>query len=269
MIEIARNLHFMWSQGRAAAPEQIRDTPERWQALNPTSHIWFWDKYAIEKLIRDYYPSFWLFYDELGRGQPGNVATIKKCDFARLLILFHYGGMYADMDCIPLKPLSHLFDGCVVKHRRTSFQYSRDGSLATVLGDDPRPDKTPFKNYEMVLSREHCQVEALKSYNYGKPQYALANTVMFSVKQNPDLMDLLAFIQKRAKMKVLEFAGPWALTRWALESQKRLVGRLCVLPPFYFLLQPHDMGKPWKDTISLHLNRMDWVDHSKQAGWLD
>lgn len=269
MISVVRNFHFMWYQGLAAAPSSITGTPDKWQELNPTSRVYFWDRLRIERFIRDYYPSFWVPYEELGLGGPANIAIIKKCDFARLLILYHFGGMYADMDCVPVRPLNSLFSSGVVKHLRTPFQYSRNGSEPSVLGVDPSPHKTDFKRYGLILSREHCAVEALRSYNYDRPQHAVANTVIFCQKHNSDMLDLLGFVAQRSKQRVLEFAGPWAITRWLLSRPERFVGRVLVLPPYYFLWQPHDMGKPWSDTIALHLNRMDWVDHSKQAGWLE
>jgi hypothetical protein len=61
----------------------------------------FWSDKDARRLIRDHYPKYLNMYDGLGE-------NLQRFDAARYFILYHYGGVYADMDMQSLRPLDKL-----------------------------------------------------------------------------------------------------------------------------------------------------------------
>jgi mannosyltransferase OCH1-like enzyme len=53
----------------------------------------FWTDTKIESFVQTYYPSLFLFYNSFKY-------IIQKIDFIRLLILYHFGGIYIDIDSL-------------------------------------------------------------------------------------------------------------------------------------------------------------------------
>lgn len=251
----------MWFQGLNAAPAELQDIPRRWGEMNPGYSVKIWDEARILQFIGQTYSKLFRFFCDIGKGENERVATIKKCDFARLLILHAFGGAYIDLDCLPLKPINSLWDSSQVAHRFTPFIYSRNSSHPSILQDkDAQPQIVDFYQYEMIFSREHCPNEELQGY-------PIANTVMWGKKGAPLMMEIVSQVMQNAGEKVLGFAGPLAISRYLKSKVKTLSGRALTLPPYYFLWQKHDMGPAWKHTICYHLNRMDWADKDALVPW--
>lgn len=62
-----------------------------------------WDHQDAIDLINKHYPQYKELWEDFT--QP-----IMKADFIRYLILYHYGGIYIDMDIYPIKPFVELHD---------------------------------------------------------------------------------------------------------------------------------------------------------------
>ena len=62
-----------------------------------------WDHQDAINLIHKYYPQYKQLWEDFT--QP-----IMKADFIRYLILYHYGGIYIDMDIYPIQPFDELLD---------------------------------------------------------------------------------------------------------------------------------------------------------------
>jgi mannosyltransferase OCH1-like enzyme len=60
-----------------------------------------WDKISIEKFIKKTYPEYWHIYDYFN-------IMVQKIDFAKILIIYHFGGAYIDMDMVCLKNIDDL-----------------------------------------------------------------------------------------------------------------------------------------------------------------
>lgn len=71
---------------------------DQFKKMNPDYQHMFFGKKEVESLLRTNYPQYWDTYNRLPR-------FIQKMDFARYVILYHYGGFYFDLDVEPLKPL--------------------------------------------------------------------------------------------------------------------------------------------------------------------
>ena len=95
-------VHQIWLQGRAAMPPGILSWVESWQAAtDATGHEHrLWDDASIDALLTDVdIPAIRAIYQRL----PETLRGI-RADIARLVVLFEFGGLYADADTRPLNP---------------------------------------------------------------------------------------------------------------------------------------------------------------------
>ncbi|KAJ3293230.1 hypothetical protein HDU79_000599 [Rhizoclosmatium sp. JEL0117] len=72
-----------------------------WSQLNPTYEHKLWTDQDNYDLIAEHYPWFLPTYESYKR-------PIMKADAVRVFYLHRYGGVYADLDVIPLKPMDEL-----------------------------------------------------------------------------------------------------------------------------------------------------------------
>ncbi|KAL7540663.1 hypothetical protein ACHAXR_010280 [Thalassiosira sp. AJA248-18] len=82
-------------------PKEWADTPPRWKELHPTYEYKFWSDDDNRNLIQQYYPWFLETYDSYP-------APIQRADAARYFAVLHFGGIYADMDILPIRPVDPL-----------------------------------------------------------------------------------------------------------------------------------------------------------------
>lgn len=71
---------------------------QTWKALNPTWTIMLWDDRACTTFVQTEYPELYPAYAGLAK-------NVERADFFRYLVVYHYGGLYADTDVTCLQPL--------------------------------------------------------------------------------------------------------------------------------------------------------------------
>lgn len=76
--------------------------------------LWGYEK--CENLLKEHYPQYLQLWEDFS--QP-----VMKCDFIRYIILYHYGGIYMDMDMYPAKDFTELLS---------------NREIFTTWNDDPR-----------------------------------------------------------------------------------------------------------------------------------
>uniref|UniRef100_A0A7S1ZRA7 Alpha 1,4-glycosyltransferase domain-containing protein n=2 Tax=Ditylum brightwellii TaxID=49249 RepID=A0A7S1ZRA7_9STRA len=82
-------------------PKEWADTPSRWKKLHPSYEYKFWSDDDNRNLIKNHYPWFLETYDSYP-------APISRADAARYFAVMHYGGIYADMDVLPIRTVDPL-----------------------------------------------------------------------------------------------------------------------------------------------------------------
>lgn len=100
-------IHQMWLPNWLQVPAVVRHTRAEWCRLNPTWAYQFWGFREVDDLIRRKYPKLkgvWL--------KLSDERVIKMADFARLVVLHQKGGIYADMDLLPVLPIIHKRGRC-------------------------------------------------------------------------------------------------------------------------------------------------------------
>ena len=80
-------------------PHQFLEYYESWSKLNPDYKHILWDDRDCYGFIQKYYSEFLDTYNRLSR-------PVERADLFRYLVVYHYGGVYADIDCECIKPIS-------------------------------------------------------------------------------------------------------------------------------------------------------------------
>lgn len=172
---------------------------------------WEYKRWGLEEaleFVRNHYPCFLPIF-EVARD-----FEVIKCDFFRYLLMYHFGGIYFDLDFVPAKPMNQLFQDM----------------------DDRRLFHFPVKQHaaNVILSEEW-----LNSMNFTG---TLHNGILFSRKQkHPFWMQLLMSVydtlcvQRRVPLSqkdVYAFTGPNLLCRMVREHVDTYTD-MVVIPYFY------------------------------------
>lgn len=82
-------IHQTWKSSEL--DNQLKKYQNSWLRLNPEFQYHFYDDQDCLNFICQYYPLYAAVYHHLQTG-------VQKADFFRYLIIYHYGGIYADID---------------------------------------------------------------------------------------------------------------------------------------------------------------------------
>lgn len=169
----------------------------------------FWDFSSAKSFINEFYPHFNQFFN----------AEIKypivKCDFFRYLIMYHFGGIYTDLDFICIRNFNTFFS--MLQNKQISYF--------------PNNVNTP----SIILSEEWLNSSTLTN--------TLHNGILISLTQkHPFWLKLVHEIHDRfmkdnmtlsCKDDVFYVSGPKKLLRY-YEENKQYFSDICILPYYYF-----------------------------------
>ena len=100
--EIPKIIHQLWND--KFVPNPVISHIKTWTNKHPEWSYWFWTKELQHKFITEKYPFYLTIYENYK-------LDIEKSDMIRILILFEFGGVYADLDMEVLKPLDDIIAG--------------------------------------------------------------------------------------------------------------------------------------------------------------
>eukprot|EP01043_Picozoa_sp_COSAG02_P020557 COSAG02_NODE_1018_length_15181_cov_18.026389_6_plen_528_part_00 len=230
---VPRILHQTWKT--SDIPEELTKYTASWRRYNPDWEFRFWNDTQGLELIEQHYP--W-FYKHIGKFKSG----VEKADIMRYFILYHHGGVYADLDMECLRPWEPLL-------RR------HDQSFQCVLGAEPH---------------QHAQKQ-------GSRNMLVCNAMMFSAPGHPfweevfnKLLDRVPELGNAAGgewVSPVDTTGPVMLTE-LYESQPTSYRDVAVYPSvaFYPLKDNHDKYK----AISMDEPKyqQSWAVHRWHHLWL-
>ncbi|MBN2322401.1 MAG: hypothetical protein JXQ30_01605 [Spirochaetes bacterium] len=101
--EIPRLLHRIWIGPRVFPPYKDLRWIRSFDTVNDDFRTIVWKDSNVTRMIEDIFPEFAGLY----RGYRLN---IQRADLARYLVLYEYGGMYADLDMAAVRPVRELLD---------------------------------------------------------------------------------------------------------------------------------------------------------------
>lgn len=87
---IPKIIHQTWKT--KDIPKQTIPWVESWKTVYPDFEYRFWTDDDAEELCKDSFPALWEIYKSY-------LYNIQRADAIRYMILYTYGGVYADMDC--------------------------------------------------------------------------------------------------------------------------------------------------------------------------
>lgn len=97
-------------------PKAFEENVERWKRLHPNYDFYFYSDDDIEKFIKKRFPQYYEAYSNFEH-------HIERVDFVRYAILYTYGGIYADMDTIPVKSFDSLIASRKIILSRESLEH--------------------------------------------------------------------------------------------------------------------------------------------------
>lgn len=106
---IPKIIHRIWIDknqplGNSVLPERYNKYILAWKEYNPDFTHKLWSGKQILELIQEYFPEYVNFYLSL-------TPFIKKCDFARFVIVYVFGGFYCDIDFYCKRSIAYLTEG--------------------------------------------------------------------------------------------------------------------------------------------------------------
>lgn len=165
---IPQILHQTWKTRKV--PERFRAWTESWERHNPRWTRMFWDDRTLLEFVAAHYPDFLGTFCSYQNG-------VMRADAGRYLLLHHFGGVYADIDCECVAPF------------------------------DPIMDEN-----RVVLCREPGSHSAEQAPLRGLP-YLLFNGTMASPPGHPFWPHLMSYLPDLVSAKeVLDATGPCVLT---------------------------------------------------------
>jgi mannosyltransferase OCH1-like enzyme len=102
MIYIPKIIHLSYIS-LDQIPEKWKDVLPTWKKTHPDWEIRFWSDEDNLELIQKNYPWFLDTYNNFKY-------KIQKCDAVRICYLHSFGGVYVDMDYLPIQNLNSLFE---------------------------------------------------------------------------------------------------------------------------------------------------------------
>jgi mannosyltransferase OCH1-like enzyme len=98
---IPKIIHLTYKNEKDILPEW-KDVLPAWKKTNPEWEIKFWSDQDNENLIKSDFPWFYETYKNFKY-------NIQRVDSVRYCYLFKYGGLYIDMDYLPVNKIDKLF----------------------------------------------------------------------------------------------------------------------------------------------------------------
>lgn len=227
-----KHIHQMWYQGISSVPERYGKNVGRWKELHPTFEYHFWDESSVTDLLQTRFPQYiepWSQIDKM----------IKKCDAARYLILHEFGGMYADMDTMPLRSLESIEADLALPHK---------GVILSEESQDPLSWKGELGR-RIRLERGFSVV--------------VGNAILISDPAQAFWLDFIDACFLVSDRPVLDSFSTWHLSEFLQDP--RNAERVNVVPAGHLLATPREVRGP--DTYVVHDYDATWFDHSKPVPW--
>ena len=99
-LHIPRIVHVTY-KSREELPEEWKYSLKQWQEMNPDWEVRFWSDQDIEIFVHEQFP-------EMEAMHKSYKYMIQRVDSVRYMILYHFGGVYSDMDIYPATALDKL-----------------------------------------------------------------------------------------------------------------------------------------------------------------
>eukprot|EP00049_Salpingoeca_infusionum_P023609 m.13069 g.13069 ORF g.13069 m.13069 type:complete len:376 (+) comp5897_c0_seq2:219-1346(+) len=122
-----QTIHFVYGLwDKDPMPPQFQATISAWERVNPSWTTKVWTEKDIKELWKSEFPELKYLWKK--------ALPIQRADIARLMIVLVYGGLYADLDCSPTKPIDEAFEAA-------GFRFVQHNTVLC-LEDDKTPEQS-------------------------------------------------------------------------------------------------------------------------------
>ena len=233
-------INHIWLQG--GIPEKYTSNYQKWTDLNPTWQHNMWDEKSLLKLCNH---NQFIYYHTLD-------TLINKVNFLKYILMYRIGGVYVDLDTIPLKSMDNFLNEVEVKNIDL---------LSTLSIRYPFNTEIPikrFNTYEIILPAR----PSLMYYPNGDKAILLDNPFLISSANNIFWINLIEFCSKRTNYKegfgaVLphEPLGPYGMTDFLFNNYPSpYMQNILVIPPIY-----------WNEPKTISDDQ--YIIHNSDKGW--
>ncbi len=217
---IPKIIHLMWldknNPHNPGFPSKYTNYMDQWKNMNPSWQIMYWNYSDIEREFPDFMP----IIEKIP-------VWISKCDFARVLVLYKYGGVYIDLDFFPLRPFDdHVTDRdllLIYEPQEHSKYWNFDGLiLNSIMGASPNHEF--FKGFidvsiHKILTTDPHRWNVIASIGpnglysyysqYWKHSFAIdpLDTCLF-------IPSLQSFIPNKTTGEMCNVIKPYCTTKW-------------------------------------------------------
>jgi mannosyltransferase OCH1-like enzyme len=172
---VPKIIHQTWKSDNI--PKHLKQMQKTVINNNKSFNYKLWTDIQIDKFIKKNYPKIWDFYNSYEY-------IIQKIDFARLLILYHFGGIYIDLDTVCFGSLE-----CVRQYPVTLIKTKKHHL---------------FTDYDYVLNNAFIAAESKNVFI----ESCINNAMNFDVKKMKPIQGM-----NMEYSKVLCSAGPLMVTK--------------------------------------------------------
>ena len=236
-------LHQSWKDSHL--PESFKNSSKTWQSLHPSWKYNLWTDQENEEFIKKNYPWALKCYREL----PFNIC---RADLARYFYLFHYGGVYADLDFICLRALDCLLEKTEADiilgrmGRREKFEHSIPNALMI--------SKPGEQFWSFLIDRIIKKLKEIDNTKPPRPEYITGPVVLrssvieYSKSSSPSSIEIVP--------PEVFYPIDWStlLGKW---QRKRLMKQT---NPFSAL----ELGRRFPKSYALTYWAQTWADELKQ-----
>ncbi len=224
-MKIPRIIHQTWKE--KTLPPHLEELSLRWQALHPGWAYRLWTDADNRELIANSFPDYLDIYD-------GFEHPIQKADAARYFFLYQYGGVYIDLDYLPLQSIENMLAAseilfaleppahCEIHNKPFIVSNAFMATVAehpffdAILAELPRPNTHENPNTEILSTTGPFMLTQVYEAYGDQQQVSLADARYFcplayeEVEQWLATQDHRAFRRKtQGALAVHLFAGSW------------------------------------------------------------
>jgi mannosyltransferase OCH1-like enzyme len=127
-IGFPRIIHQTWKSHELPKSGRFRKGAQSWQTHNPDWQYRLWDDVENRAFLSRHYAWFLPYYDAYDH-------FIKRVDAVRVFYLYHYGGLYADLDSICLRSLEPLMREQEAAERDVLLSFAGSSIRFDTLGE--------------------------------------------------------------------------------------------------------------------------------------
>ncbi len=242
---IEKNIHQIWMQGRNEVPEKLRPNMKRIMDMHisDSSSVggeWqyvFWDEEKIVALIKEneIWYSKYISFPYLHQ----------KVDFAKLIILYRFGGIFIDMDAYTHRPLDSLFH----KYSDKDFVVSKIKKISNIA------------NYMTCGDSNFCINNGIYM---GKSGADILRYLIVNMIEKPEC----GYYQHRVSC-IIHTTGPLTfdslIKKYIEDSSNHTKSRVAILS--YDVMEPciYDDCDITDDTYVVHKHENTWVGDVTQS----